>query len=88
MDKQQAAKIYKALGDEKRLEILEILSNGEKCACDILELLTISQPTLSHHMKLLNDAGVVQARKEGKWVYYSLSKDGIEALIDNLKNYV
>lgn len=88
MDKKRAVRIYKALGDQKRLEILDILKNGEKCACDILELLTISQPTLSHHMKLLSDAGIIKARKDGKWVHYSLSDVGIKDLIENLNSYI
>ena len=60
------AKVFKAFCDENRLRILELLRSGEKCACKLLEELHISQSTLSHHMKLLCDAGVVQGRKEGK----------------------
>ena len=66
----------KALADENRLAILLALQQGEKCACVLLEELSISQPTLSHHMKLLCDSGLVAARKEGKWMHYSLSREG------------
>ena len=52
--------------------ILSALQQGEKCACDLLEDLQISQPTLSHHMKLLVDSGLVAARKEGRWMHYSI----------------
>ena len=56
--------------------ILALLRSGEKCACKLLEELQIGQSTLSHHMKILCDAGVVQGRKEGKWVHYSLDPAG------------
>ena len=74
----ESARIFKALSDENRLRILELLRSGEKCACKLLDDLQISQPTLSHHMKLLCDAGVVQGRKEGKWVHYSIDPVGAE----------
>jgi len=72
------ALVFKALCDENRLIILEMLQSGEKCACVLLEQLAISQPTLSHHMKILVDSGIVAARKEGKWTYYSISAKGSE----------
>ena len=75
MEHTKAAKIFKAMGDENRLEILSLLRSGERCACKLLEDLQISQSTLSHHMKLLCDAGVVASRKEGKWVHYSIEPD-------------
>lgn len=70
------ARVFKAFCDENRLRILELLQHGERCACRLLEDLNISQPTLSHHMKILCDAGVVQGRKEGKWTHYSLDPEG------------
>ena len=72
------AKIFKAFCDENRLMILRMLQTGEKCACKILAELQIGQSTLSHHMKILVDSGIVSARKEGKWTYYSLSDKGIQ----------
>ena len=63
------AKVFKAFCDEKRLHIIEQLQNGEKCACVLLEKLNISQPTLSHHMKILCESGIVTGRKEGKWTH-------------------
>ena len=65
--------ICKALSDVNRLHIVEYLTGGELCACEILERLRITQPTLSHHMKALCDAGLIQSRREGKWMYYSLN---------------
>lgn len=72
------AKVFKALCDENRLMILERLQGGEKCACKLLEDLEISQSTLSHHMKILCDSGIVTSRKEGKWTHYAISKEGVE----------
>ena len=59
--------VLKALSDENRIRILKMLHSGEKCACKLLEELNISQPTLSHHMTILCDSGIVNGRKEGKW---------------------
>lgn len=63
--------LFKALADETRLKIIELLSNGEMCACELLENFKITQPTLSYHMKLLCDSGLVKGRREGAWMYYS-----------------
>lgn len=70
--------LFKALADTNRLMIVDILSCGELCACNILEKFNITQPTLSHHMKILCDCGLVQGRREGKWTYYSLNVTKIE----------
>ena len=71
------AVICKALGDSNRLQIVQMLSDGEKCGCKLLEAFEITQPTLSHHMKILCDAGIVTGRKDGKWTYYSFNQEGI-----------
>lgn len=81
------AKIFKVLSDPKRLEILDLLVSGEMCACKILERFPITQPTLSHDMKLLCDSGIVAGRKEGKWMYYSLAKEGIAELKQFFNQY-
>lgn len=67
------ALICKALGDSNRLKIVKILSDGEKCGCKLLEAFEITQPTLSHHMKILCECGLVDSRKDGKWSHYSLN---------------
>jgi ArsR family transcriptional regulator len=72
------ARVFKAFCDETRLVVLELLQSGEKCACVLLERVNVGQSTLSHHMKILVESGVVSARKEGKWTYYSISKSGSE----------
>ena len=70
------AKVFKAFCDGNRLQILEQLRSGEKCACVLLEKLQISHSTLSYHMKILCDSGVVVGRAEGKWTYYQISSQG------------
>jgi len=67
--------VFKALGDITRLKIVEMLSCGELCACNILEYFQITQPTLSYHMKILTECGLVKSRKEGSWMRYSIEKE-------------
>lgn len=71
--------ICKALGDSNRLRIVRVLLEGEMCACRLLEQFSITQPTLSHHMKVLCDCGLVNVRKEGKWSHYSLNCEALTA---------
>lgn len=78
------AESFKALGDENRLKLLETLSGGEMFAGELLDKLSIAQPTLSHHMKILCDSGIVEARREGKWIYYKISETGKMELIEAL----
>lgn len=78
MNNSDIAKVFKAFCDERRIEILKLLLNGEKCACKLLEELNIGQSTLSHHMRILCDSGVVAGRKDGKWTYYSIDVEGSE----------
>ncbi len=77
IDEKKTALIFKALCDENRVRILKLLCSGEKCACKLLEELNITQPTLSHHMKILCDSEIVVGRKEGKWMHYSISEKGV-----------
>ena len=73
MKDEEAALLCKAIGDLNRLQIVQLLAHGEKCACELLEKFSITQPTLSHHMKILCAVQLVQVRKEGKWCHYSLN---------------
>lgn len=77
----------KALADENRLAIMLALQHGEKCGCVLLEELNITQPTLSHHMKILCDSGLVNSRKEGKWMHYSISPEGSSSFRDMIGMY-
>jgi len=79
------ATVFKAFCDETRLMALSLLQSGEKCACELLEQVNVSQPTLSHHMRILVESGIVTSRKEGRWMYYSISLTGSEKAIELLK---
>ncbi len=74
------AKMLKAIAEPKRLKIVDMLSCGELCACKILEAFHVTQPTLSHDMKLLVEAGLVKDRRSGKNIYYSLNEEAIVEL--------
>ena len=82
-----ANKIFKALADDNRLEFLSSLMNGAKCGCELIDALGIGQSTLSHHMRILCDAGLVDACKEGKWMHYSLSAEGSALARETLQQY-
>lgn len=87
MDKyKQISKILKAISDPKRLEIIDMLSCGELCACDIQQHFNITQPTLSHDMKLLYEAGLINIRPQGKWNHYSLNTECFESLKGDLSD--
>ena len=85
MDERKTALIFKAFCDENRIRILKMLTSGEKCACKMLDELNVTQPTLSHHMKILCDSGIVVGRKEGKWMHYSISAEGAKVAANCLK---
>jgi ArsR family transcriptional regulator, arsenate/arsenite/antimonite-responsive transcriptional repressor len=76
----QEVPVFKALADETRLQIIDMLSCGELCACKILEKFNITQPTLSYHMKILTECGLVNAVRDGAWMRYSLNGANIESL--------
>ena len=73
MTREEVATICKAMSDTNRLRILEMLTQGEKCGCNLLEELQVTQPTLSHHMKVLSACGLVNSYKDGKWHHYSIN---------------
>ncbi len=80
--------IFKALCDENRVKILKYLIGGEKCACRLLEEMKIGQSTLSHHMKILCDSGLVIGTKDGKWMHYTLSPIGFREAADILELFM
>ena len=71
-------RVFRAFTDPNRIRVLELLCNGEQCACVLLEDLKISQPTLSHHMKILCQSGIIKSRRVGSWNYYSINDDGCD----------
>lgn len=73
---EKEAKVFKAVSDEKRLAILKLLRSGEKCACVLMEQMDIPQSSLSYHMKILCESGIVESRQDGKWTHYHLSRLG------------
>ena len=79
------SKVFKAFCDEKRLQIIELLCSGEKCACVLLKQLDLGQSGLSYHMKILVESGIVESRQEGKWAHYRISKKGSAYAITLLK---
>ena len=76
----------KALADETRVKIFDMLSDGELCACKILEDFNITQPTLSYHMKILCDSGLVSGKRDGVWMKYSINKVGLDSLKELFDN--
>ena len=76
------ALLLKALGDETRIKIFHMLSHGELCACNLLEEFHITQPTLSYHMKILCESGLVNGRKDGIWMKYSINQESLQLLKD------
>lgn len=81
----ETAKVFKAFCDENRIKILELLKSGEMCGCKLIEALNVTQPNLSHHMKILCDAGIVEGRKDGKWTHYKISGQGREKAFELLE---
>lgn len=82
---EERAKVFKALCDERRQRILELLHTGEKCACVLIDEMGMPQSSLSYHMKILCDSGIVSSREDGKWTHYRISQQGSEKAIQLLK---
>lgn len=77
---EQMVALFKALGDTRRLEIMEIVADeGDACACALLDELEISPSTLSHHTRILTQAGLLKCYRKGKWAHYLINESGIEA---------
>jgi ArsR family transcriptional regulator, arsenate/arsenite/antimonite-responsive transcriptional repressor len=82
-DVDQTLRLFRALGDETRLRLIDQLRGGEQCVCDLTDELDASQSRLSFHLKTLKDAGLVSDRREGRWVYYALNPEAF-AMLDRL----
>jgi len=76
----RAAGWFHALSDETRLQIVEMLSHGERCVCELQDALDTAQSRLSFHLKALRDAGVVTDRREGRWIYYALNRERLDEI--------
>lgn len=80
---EQLAPLLKALGDPVRLRLLSLIAacnDGEACVCDLNEAFELSQPTISHHLKVLHDAGLLDRTKRGTWVYYAVRREALADL--------
>lgn len=77
---ERAIDLFHALSDETRLEIIELLRNGERCVCELTDTLDAAQSRLSFHLRVLKDAGIVRDRKNGRWVHYELDADAFEEM--------
>lgn len=81
-------RIFKALGDRNRVVIMDMIKDGEMSAGRILAEIKMGQSTLSHHMKILCDSGIVNARKESRWVYYSVNKEAVDEITASMKEWI
>ncbi len=75
--KENISKLMVSFSDPFRLEIIDIMMDGEVCVCDIMKLTKLSQSRISYHIKILKDSGLISDRQEGRWVYYNLKKDSL-----------
>ena len=84
----EVARVFKALGDPTRVRLLSLIAasdGGEACICDLIEPVGLSQGTVSHHMKLLADAGLVTREQRGRWAYFRLVQPALDAAADALR---
>ena len=84
---ERLAHLFKALSDPSRVKLISLIAaseDGEACACDLTEPVGLSQPTVSHHMRILVDAGLVTREQRGKWAYYRLVKGALAAVAGTL----
>ena len=84
---EQVARLFHALSDETRLQILECLRDCEQCVCDLTDTLKSGQSRLSFHLKILKDAGLIRDRKEGRWVYYTLEPEALAEMEDFVRSF-
>lgn len=85
MDYEQLASILKAMADPKRIKIIDLLSDESMCACEVLDHFDFTQPTLSHHMKVLEAAGIITVSKQCQWHYYSLNTAFTETFMPEMQ---
>ena len=83
--KKDVMKYFKILSEQNRLEIVELLLKGETCGCTLIDKLTISQPTLSYHLKAITDSGLATSKRDGNWIKHYINKDKIDEMISFLQ---
>jgi ArsR family transcriptional regulator len=84
-DRARIARLFHALADETRLRIIECLTAGEECVCNLMDTLRIGQSRLSFHLKILKEAGILTDRREGRWMYYALNPEVLDEITDVVK---
>lgn len=84
MNYEEISKVLKAMADPNRIKIIDLLSNGTLCACEVLKHFEFTQPTLSHHMKVLEKANIVSVDKQGKWYHYTLRDEFVAEFMKNM----
>ena len=87
-DAEHLAQAFKALGDPTRVKLLSVIAaadDGEACVCDLLASVSLSQPTVSHHLKILVDAGLLSREQRGKWAYYRVDQDALARIGESLR---
>lgn len=84
MNYEATSLVLKAMADQKRIKIIDLLSNGSMCACKVLEHFDFTQPTLSHHMKVLEQAGIITVSKQSQWHYYTLRDDFVAEFMGSM----
>ena len=80
LDLSRSTSIFHALSDETRLAVVQMLGDGERCVCDLQAALDVAQSRLSFHLKVMREAGLIEARVEGRWIYYRLRRDALDGL--------
>ena len=89
MNTEEIAQAFKALGDENRLKMVQMIASADDiCACHLLDEFDFSQPTLSHQIKILCAAGLIECRREGKWMHYSLNTNHVSVIRDLLSSWL
>ena len=84
---EELTSVFKAIADPTRLQILALINaqeNGQACVCDLAEAISVSQPTISHHLKIMTQAGLLDREKKGTWAWYSINRDQWSKLLDVL----
>jgi ArsR family transcriptional regulator len=80
----KSSNFFKALGDESRLKMLHLLEKRDMCVCELVAAIGSSQPTTSHHLKILENVGLIERKRKGKWVFYSITKPETSVYINKI----
>lgn len=79
------SRFFKALSDETRIKILKLLSLRRMCVCEIMVALNLTQPTASHHLRILENIGIIKNEREGKWIFYSIANPKVTEILEKVE---